>query len=62
MKKSAHAYLSQEASEAYDRFEAEYGVSFSGLVEGLLRAIAQGEDMTVIVKLARRVDAERRQR
>jgi hypothetical protein len=60
--KSIHAYLSQEAREAFDDFGMEHGVSFSGLVEGLGRAIIAGEDLTVIVRLGRRVDAERRRR
>lgn len=59
---SAHAYLSREARAALDAFELEHGVSFSGLAEALARAIIAGEDLMFLVKLARRVDAERRRR
>jgi hypothetical protein len=60
--KGAHAYLSPEGRAALDEFSTEQGVSFSGLVEGLAQAIIQGQDLTPIVMLARRVDAERRRR
>lgn len=61
-KSSAHAYLSPEAREALDKFSAEQGVTFSGLVEGLARAVIEGHDLRFLVMLARRVDAQRRRR
>jgi hypothetical protein len=61
--KGAHAYLSLEARDAYDQFEMEHGVSFSGLVEALAQAMIEGEtDLTFLVTLARRIDAQRRRK
>lgn len=65
-----HAYLSDEAHEAWHEFAAENGVSVSGLLEAMgkrfAQRLAEGEvtddELDALTKAARRVDVERRRR
>lgn len=66
---SLHAYLSDEAHDAWQVFAEENGVSITGLVEALGQDLLLGmrkEGATEIrqdwVKDARRIDAARRRR
>lgn len=71
-KKALHAYVSDEAHEQWHEFAAEQGVSVSAILEALgteLFAEIAGDDseaspvtLDVVVKKARRLDAERRRR
>jgi hypothetical protein len=67
-RKALHAYLSDEAHDAWHDRAAEHGVSVSALLEAIARYIAEdpasddfgkGSD---IVKTARTIDTERRRR
>jgi hypothetical protein len=64
-----HAYLSPEAHGAWARFSEANGVSLTGLLEALglelddeLESIEPDELRQTWVKMARRIDAERRRR
>lgn len=69
-RKAIHAYLSPEAHDAWHEFAADHGVSVSGLLEAMASAmsahLARGEpalaDEERLVRLARRIDADRRRR
>lgn len=70
-KKALHAYVSDEAHEQWHEFAADQGVSVSAVLEALgteLFAEMTDEDtarpvtLEVVVKKARRLDAERRRR
>lgn len=61
-----HAYLSDQAGEAWHTFADENGVSISGLAESLGLDLAAGIDdparLEAWVKDARRIDSTRRRR
>lgn len=71
-KKALHAFVSDEAHEHWHEFAAEQGVSVSAILEALgtelFAEVADDEDrncpitLDVVVKKARRLDAERRRR
>lgn len=60
-RKAVHAFLSDEAHEAWHEFAAENGVSVSALLEVLPKQFT-GKVATTVVKQARTVDAARRRR
>lgn len=66
---AVHAYLSDEAHEAWFQFSSENGVSVTGLLEALGLELAEELETTEPdelrkhwVRAARRVDAARRRR
>lgn len=69
-RKAIHAYLSPQAHDAWHEFAADHGVSVSGLLEAMASTmsthLARGEpalaDEERLVRLARRIDADRRRR
>ncbi len=68
-RRALHAYLSDDAHEAWHDFAAENGVTVSGLLEAMtphLQPDADGSTMAsawaTSVKQARAVDAQRRRR
>lgn len=67
-RKALHAYLSDEAHEAWHERSAAHGVSVSGLLEAIGQYIAEdpeGEDFgsgAEIIKSARQIDTQRRRR
>jgi hypothetical protein len=64
-RKALHAYLSDDAHEAWHEFAAAQGVSVSGVIEALGAEFATGGrsiPLRQIVADARKVDATRRRR
>ena len=62
-RRALHAFVSDQAHDRWHDFAAEQGVSVSAVLEALAPVLAdldgQGD---VVVKAARRIDAERRRR
>ncbi len=70
-RKALHAYLSDEAHDKWHGFAAEQGVSVSAMLEALapelnlegkLTQQELGERLNIVVKSARKIDADRRRR
>lgn len=67
-RRALHAYVSDDAHDAWHDFAAENGVTVSGLLEALtpMLAASQSGDAGVAwedsIKAARKVDARRRRR
>ncbi len=69
-RRAIHAYVTDEAFEAWRHYATEAGVSVSGLIEAIgtefAEAAAAGQDMGAyqpdLLKAARRVDAGNRRR
>jgi hypothetical protein len=67
-RKALHAYVSEEAHDAWHDFAAENGASVSAILESLAPALASQADTPFEVRLdqvvteARRTDAKRRRR
>jgi hypothetical protein len=68
-RRALHAFLSDDAHESWHRVAADLGVSVSGMLEAMAfeldkspRESALGDRVDVLVKRARRIDAERRRR
>lgn len=68
-RRALHAYVSDEAHDAWHDFAAENGVTVSGLLEALTLhlkgadlSLSIGEAWEASVKSARAVDARRRRR
>ncbi|MCB1251262.1 MAG: hypothetical protein KDB33_15115 [Acidimicrobiales bacterium] len=69
-RRAIHAYLSDDAHEAWHEFAAENGVSVSGLLEAMgvrfAERLRDGEaadaELDALTRAARKVDAARRRR
>ncbi len=69
-RRAIHAYVTNEAFEAWHRYAREAGVSVSGLIEAIGTEFAavgatgqdMGEHRPELIKAARRVDAGNRRR
>jgi hypothetical protein len=68
-RRALHAFLSDEAHDAWHRVAGELGVSVSGMLEAMATELekpvsesALGDRVEVLVKRARKIDAQRRRR
>ena len=70
-RKALHAYVSDDAHDQWHGFAAEQGVSVSAILEALAPELnledPQAQEpltdrLTLVVKTARRIDAQRRRR
>jgi uncharacterized protein YdbL (DUF1318 family) len=68
-RRAIHAYISDEAHDAYNTFAEENGISVTGLIQALAEQLAEeletgqaDEVWKPTVKLARRIDATNRRR
>jgi hypothetical protein len=72
-RQALHAYLSEQAHQAWQTFAEENGVSVTGLLEALGVTLSDeiddagdaaelGEDRKLWVKQGRKIDAQRRRR
>lgn len=67
-RRALHAYVSDDAHDAWHDFAAENGVTVSGLLEALTTHLQAADDVTLesafetSIKSARAVDAARRRR
>lgn len=61
-RKALHAYVTDEAHDAWHDFAATNGVSVSALLEVMAFGLAVDAEPVDLVTEARRVDAERRRR
>jgi hypothetical protein len=70
-RKALHAYVSDAAHDRWHSFAAEQGVSVSAVLEALAgeldaddttSAAPMGERLEIVVRAARKIDAQRRRR
>lgn len=63
-RRAIHAYLSNDAHEAWHDFAAQHGVSVSGLLEAYGQSIESlpKAQVEALVKETRKIDATRRRR
>lgn len=68
-RRALHAFLSDDAHDAWHEVATELGVSVSGMLEAMafelqkpVRESALGDRVDILVKRARKIDAERRRR
>src|SRR4051794_4635446 len=68
-RRALHAFLSDDAHDAWHRVAGELGVSVSGMLEAMAAELekpvsesALGDRVEVLVKRARKIDAQRRRR
>lgn len=68
-RRALHAFLSDDAHDAWHRVAADLGVSVSGMLEAMAfelqkpaRDSALGDRVDTLVKQARKIDADRRRR